>query len=78
MGLSNWMRRERGAPGERPVLHVIDRWHHLGTAADEVEIAALLERGSTVEFDPDGYRIIARCLERVATRELVMLGRGGR
>jgi len=70
--------RERGAPGERAVLHVIDRWHHLGTAADDVEIAALLERGSSGEFDPDSYRIIARCLERVAPRELVMLGRGGR
>jgi DNA polymerase-3 subunit epsilon len=66
--------RERGAPGEGDVLHVIDRWRHLGTAADEEQVAALVERAGGAPFDPDGYRIIARCLERVAPRDLVMLG----
>ena len=70
--------RERGAPGEGGVLHVIDRWRHLGTASDEAEVAAILERESGAAFDPDGYRIIARCLERVAPRDLVMLGGGRR
>jgi len=69
--------RERGAAGEGSVLHVIDQWRHLGTAADEAAVAALLERGAGAPFDPDGYRIVARCLERVAPRDLVMLG-GGR
>jgi DNA polymerase III subunit epsilon len=69
--------RERGAAGEGSVLHVIDQWRHLGTAGDEASVAALLERASQVPFDPDGYRIVARCLERVAPRDLVMLG-GGR
>ena len=69
--------RERGAAGEGSVLHVIDQWRHLGTAADEAAVVVLLERASQAPFDPDGYRIVARCLERVAPRDLVMLG-GGR
>ena len=69
--------RERGAAGEGSVLHVIDQWRHLGTAADEAAVAALLEGAAGAPFDPDGYRIVARCLERVAPRDLVMLG-GGR
>jgi DNA polymerase-3 subunit epsilon len=66
--------REPGAAGEGSVLHVVDRWRHLGTAADEGEVAALLERAGHAPFDADGYRIIARCLERVAPRDLVTLG----
>jgi DNA polymerase-3 subunit epsilon len=69
--------RERDVAGEGSVLHVIDRWRHLGTAADEASVAALLEREPAAPFDPDSYRIVARCLERVAPRDLVMLG-GGR
>ena len=41
---------------------------------DETEVAALLERARGRPFDPDGYRIVARCLERTAPRDLVMLG----
>jgi DNA polymerase-3 subunit epsilon len=59
------------------VLHVIDRWRHLGTAADDAQVAELLERADHGPFDPDGYRIIARCLERTAPREIVMLGAAG-
>ena len=66
--------RERAPLGEGSVLHVVDQWRHLGTATDEAEMAALLERASGAPFDPDGYRIIRRCLERVAPRDLVMLG----
>ena len=66
--------RERGAPGEGSVLHVIDRWRHLGTATDEAGISALLDAAGDAGFDPDAYRIIARCLERVAPRDVVMLG----
>ena len=70
--------RERGAPGEGMVLHVVDQWRHLGTARDDAEVAALLERTGRAPFDPDSYRIIARCLERLAPRDLVMLGDGRR
>ena len=70
--------RERGAAGEGSVLHVIDRWRHLGTAARRGGGGgAARARAPDAAFDPDGYRIVARCLERVAPRDLVMLG-GGR
>jgi hypothetical protein len=55
----------------------VDRWQHLGTATDEGEVAALLERAGDEPFDADGYRIIARCLERLAPRDLVLLGAVG-
>jgi len=70
--------RERGALGEGSVLHVIDQWRHLGTAADDAEVAALLELSNDAPFDPDGYRIITRCLQRIPPRDLVMLGGGRR
>ena len=63
--------------GAGTVLHVVDRWQHLGTAEDDGAVAALLERAPAAPFDPDSYRIIARCLERIAPRDLVML-RGSR
>jgi DNA polymerase-3 subunit epsilon len=66
--------RERGASGQGDALHVIDRWRHLGTATDDAEVAALLERAGNAAFDPDGYRIIARCLGRTAPRDIVTLG----
>jgi len=69
--------RERGVAGEGSVLHVIDRWRHLGTAATEDEVEDLVARATATGFDPDSYRILARCLERLAPREVVMLGRAG-
>jgi len=56
------------------VLHIIDRWRHLGTATGDAEVAALLESAGNVAFDPDGYRIIARRLGRTAPRDIVTLG----
>jgi DNA polymerase-3 subunit epsilon len=66
--------RERAPAGEGTVLHVLDRWRHLGTAADEREVAALLARCDEAPFDADAYRILARCLERAAPRDVVSLG----
>jgi DNA polymerase-3 subunit epsilon len=66
--------RERGAAGTGEVLHVIDRWRHLGTASDENGIAELLARASEAGFDADAYRILVRCLARIAPRDLVRLG----
>jgi len=65
--------REAGAGGSAPVLHVIDRWQHLGTARDPQEVAMLIRAQSLDAFDADSYRIIGRCLERVHRRDLVML-----
>ena len=66
--------RERAVDGPGTLLHVIDRWQHLGTAGSEDEIAELLRSSGEHEFDPDSYRIVARCLERVGPRDLVMFG----
>jgi hypothetical protein len=57
------------------VLHVIDRWQHLGTARDDDEVAVLLQRADGTDFDADSYRIIARCLQGLAPRDLVMFDR---
>ena len=67
--------RERAADGAGMLLHVVDRWQHLGTAQDEGEVAELLRTSSGRSFDPDSYRIVARCLERLPRRDLVMFGR---
>ena len=70
--------REPGVAGVGTVLHVVDHWRHLGTASDDGAVAALLEAAPAEAFDPDSYRIIARCLERVAPRDLVTLSSGRR
>jgi DNA polymerase III subunit epsilon len=70
--------RERAADGPGTLLHVVDRWQHLGTARDDSEVAELLRAPAGRPFDPDAYRIVARCLERLSSRDLVMLGTGGR
>jgi len=67
--------REPGVASAGTVLHVVDRWQHLGTAEDDGAVATLLEGACVDPFDPDSYRIIARCLERMAPRDLVMLRR---
>ena len=68
--------REPGPSGET-VLHVVDRWRHLGTVADADAVAELL-RATLAGFDPDGYRIVARCLERASARDVVRLDLAGR
>ncbi len=65
--------RERAADGVGTVLHVVDRWQHLGTARDVDEVESLLRAWQERPFDSDAYRILARCLERVAPRDLVTL-----
>jgi DNA polymerase-3 subunit epsilon len=65
--------REPGVAGAGTILHVVDRWQHLGTAEDDAAVAALVEAVPATAFDPDSYRIIARYLERMASRDLVML-----
>jgi DNA polymerase-3 subunit epsilon len=70
--------RERAVDGAGTLLHVVDRWQHIGTAQDEGEVAELLRASSGRSFDPDSYRIVARCLERLPRRDLVMFGRDER
>jgi DNA polymerase-3 subunit epsilon len=70
--------RERAADGPGTMLHVVDRWQHLGTARNDTEVAELLACTGDRPFDPDSYRIVARCLERLHARDLVMLDRAVR
>ncbi len=70
--------REPVPNGPGTLLHVVDRWQHLGTARDDTEVAELVQAATRTAFDPDAYRIVARCLDRIASRDLVMLGAGER
>jgi len=67
--------REPAPDGHGSVLHVLDRWRHVGTAADEGELQDLLRtrRPTDASIDLDSYRVIGRCLERAGPRDLVML-----
>jgi DNA polymerase-3 subunit epsilon len=67
--------REPAPDGYGSVLHVLDRWRHVGTANSEGDLADLLRTRTTSEeeIDVDSYRVIGRCLERVAPRDLVTL-----
>jgi DNA polymerase III subunit epsilon len=53
--------RERRAFREDDV-HVVDRWHYLGTARSEEELAALATRPAPARFDVQLYRILVRYL----------------
>ncbi len=65
--------REPGPGGAPAVLHVVDRWQHLGTARDPGEVDALVGARRLDGFDADSYRILARCLERLDRRQVVRL-----
>ena len=68
--------RERAADGAGTLLHVVDRWQHLGTARDDGEVAELLRASRGRSFDPDSYRIVGTLPRALPPRDLVMLGRG--
>jgi len=71
--------REPGPAGAPDVLHVIDRWQHLGTARDPGEVDGLIGALRLDAFDADSYRILGRCLERLDRRRILRLdGRGAR
>ena len=55
--------REQHMSGKQ-AAHVIDRWHHVGTARDDSELEALLEARVEIGFDPDVYRILLQHLDK--------------
>ena len=66
--------REPGPGGQAPVLHVIDRWQHLGTARDAGEIEALVRAavaGSIRRRQLSDHR--TRASSASHRRQLVML-----
>ncbi len=68
--------REAAAGGSGEVLHVLDRWRHLGTARNEQELQELLQTAERPEFDLDAYKLISRRLERLRAGDVVLLGPG--
>jgi DNA polymerase-3 subunit epsilon len=60
-----------GAAGS--VLHVIDRWRHLGSAASEEELQSLAGARDDGGFDADVYRIVNRWLHRIDPRSCIEL-----
>jgi len=70
--------REAAPGGTGTVLHVVDHWQHVGTAHDDEEVAVLLGAVRRGDFDPDAYRIVARCLDKSAPRDLVVFERRSR
>jgi DNA polymerase-3 subunit epsilon len=69
--------RERAPHARGTCVHVLDRWRHLGTARDELEVDDVLRRPVEPGFDADGYRIIARALKDVRVQDLLTLVRPG-
>ena len=55
------------------VLHVIDRWQHLGSAGSEEELQSLSGARGESGFDADMYRIVNRWLRRVHPRACIAL-----
>jgi DNA polymerase-3 subunit epsilon len=57
---------------ERDEIHVVDRWHFLGTARDDSELLELLQCGAG-EFDGRLYRMLSRILPRLPAARLIDL-----
>ena len=56
--------RERHPEGRLEHIHVIDRWHHVGTACNESELSDLLCARREIGFDPDVYKLLVHFLAR--------------
>ena len=60
------------APGlNGSVLHVIDRWRHVGSASSEQELRSFATARSEAALDVDMYRIVSRWLRRVDARACI-------
>ena len=65
--------REPAAGSSGSVLHVIDRWRHVGSATSEEELQSLAGARGEPGFDVDTYRIVTRWLRRVDARACIPL-----
>ena len=58
-------------------LYLVDRWCHLGTAADETELWSLLESSAVkkneIDFDPDIYKLLRKYLSTPGRVEITVL-----
>jgi DNA polymerase III subunit epsilon len=65
--------RERAPGSHATVLHVIDRWQHLGSVGSDDELAALIGAQSSPAFDADTYRILNRRFGQLDPRAFIPL-----
>ena len=65
--------REPATGSSGSVLHVIDRWRHVGSATSEEELQSLAGARGEPGFDVDTYRILTRWLRRVDARACIPL-----
>jgi DNA polymerase-3 subunit epsilon len=62
------------APGfAGSVLHVIDRWRHIGSATSEEDLRSIVVAAAEAALDMDMYRIVRRWLQRVDARACIPL-----
>ena len=55
------------------VVHLIDRWRHLGSARSDDELQALSGVRDVAALDADAYRIVNRWLDRVDPRDCQLM-----
>jgi DNA polymerase III subunit epsilon len=65
--------RERWAGSHATVLHVIDRWRHVGSARSDEELAALVGMQGASRFEADTYRILSRRIGQLDPRACIPL-----
>jgi DNA polymerase-3 subunit epsilon len=53
-------------------LHLFDHWCYLGTAANEAEVAELLDEKKP-DFDLDIYKIIRKVLKGISRERIIPL-----
>jgi DNA polymerase-3 subunit epsilon len=62
--------RESDVLSGRTEVHVFRHWCWLGTAGDDAQLQMIAESPPRVEFDLDIYRMLVKCLRRVAVTQL--------
>jgi DNA polymerase-3 subunit epsilon len=69
--------REPAPGGHGHVLHVIDRWRHVGSAGTDEELHALTDASAAAPFDGVTYRVMTRWLRKLDARAVLSLPRHG-
>lgn len=67
--------REQSADAARTEVHVLHRWHWVGSARDDGELAALLDAPQRPVFDLDITRLLLRTFSKSPQRFLAVAAR---
>jgi DNA polymerase-3 subunit epsilon len=70
--VASWPHAGAIAVQEGDDLHLFDHWCYLGTAANEAEVAELLNEKKP-EFDLDIYKIIRKALKEISRERIIPL-----